>query len=110
MLSCLFFPYHNKSVRLQGLLGFNNTVVGKMLYLYNPYIYDLLYNNKKVITSDIKVENTEPSVIPNKKLNAYQLFIKENYTRIKSENPFLTSKEIITELGKEWSENKKKSL
>lgn len=111
MLSFLLFPYINKSVRLQ---GFNNTITSKLLYSYNPYMYCTLYN-KKTITEDKKnvdviksdIENTEK---PNKKLNAYQIFIKENYHKIKNENPFLSSKEIMIELGKEWSENKKKSL
>jgi len=103
MLSFLFFPYSIQSVRL---LGFNNTITAKLLYLYNPYMYSLLYKNKKTIV-DTTSENKEKS---EKKLNAYQIFIRDNYNKIKNENPFLSSKEIMIELGKEWTENKKKSL
>lgn len=117
MLSFLFLPYLNKSVRLHYLLGFNNTIIGKMLYLYNPSIYNLLYYSNKTIVDEVdkvdedsiksKPENIEK---PKRKLNAYQIFIKDNYNKIKNENPFLNSKEIMTELGREWNENKKKLL
>ena len=118
MLGFLLFPYLNKSARLYYLLGFNNTVIGKMLYTYNLNIYNLLYNNKTIVDEPnvdepnedsikLKIENKEK---PKKKLNAYQIFIKDNYNKIKNENPFLSSKEIMIELGKEWTENKKKSL
>jgi hypothetical protein len=103
MLSLLFFPYLNQSVRI---LWFNNSITVKLLYLYNPYLYSLLYRNRKTIDNTVSEKKEKPE----KKLNAYQVFIKENYNKIKNENPFLTSKEIMVELGREWSENKKKSF
>lgn len=110
LLSFLLFLYSNKSVRLQ---GFNNTITAKLLYLYNPYIYSILYTNRKTIVDTTNKDNIKSELEikekPDKKLNAYQIFIKENFNKIKNENPFLSSKEIIIELGKEWTENKKKS-
>jgi hypothetical protein len=103
MLSLLFFPYLNQSVRI---LWFNNSITVKLLYLYSPYLYSLLYRNRKTIDNTVSEKKEKPE----KKLNAYQVFIKENYNKIKNENPFLTSKEIMVELGREWSENKKKSF
>jgi hypothetical protein len=90
MFRLLSFIYLNKLVRIKYLLEFNNTIIGKMIYQYNKPI--------------IKKQNV---LNKNRKLNAYQIFIKNNYNKIKNENPFLTSKEIISILGKEWTENKK---
>lgn len=104
MVSLLYFIYLNKLVRMKYLLEFNNTIIGKMIYQYNKTIISNNFeDNNTTIEDNIKSEN-----ITNKKrkLNAYQIFIKNNYNKIKNENPFLTSKEIISILGKEWTENK----
>ena len=111
MLSFLYFVHFNNSVRLPYLIGLHNTLIGRILYLYNPYIYKLLNNKNRILIEDTKEEIVDKEEVnTTKKLNTYQKFVKDNYKRIKDENPFLTSKEIITELGKEWSENKNKSL
>jgi hypothetical protein len=49
-------------------------------------------------------ENAEPK--KKKKMSAYMLFCKEERATIKEEFPEYTSKEIITELGKRWTELK----
>lgn len=93
-----------------------------MLYVlfllnYNPvlkpsFLLSLIYFNKLILNiykpkTQIKYKiEIKDKIINNKKLNKYQIFVKENYSKIKKENPLMQSKDIISKLGKEWSDLK----
>lgn len=53
-----------------------------------------------------KASDKEAGVKVTRAPNAYNIFVKSNFSRVKSENPNVDNREIMTLIGAEW--NKKK--
>ena len=106
MLYFLFLSYSNPVQ--------TNNLIKNIQIINNSYLLTTIFYNKFIMSylensSENSLENSLENSSENKikkKLNPYQLFIKENYPIMKKNNPLLNSKEIFSKLASEWSKNK----
>ena len=68
--------------------------------------FELVSNRENLAKSDVSRTNVSPRNVKARPLTKFALFVKENYGKIKSENPDLKHGEVMKELSKNFASTK----
>jgi hypothetical protein len=55
-----------------------------------------------------KASDKEAGIKVSRAPNAYNIFVKNNFAKVKKDNPSVDNREIMTLIGAEWKKSKKK--
>ena len=55
-----------------------------------------------------KASDKEAGIKVTRAPNAYNIFVKSNFAKVKKDNPTVDNREIMTLIGAEWKKSKKK--